>query len=122
MSGKSELELKARNAPKLNLDISSLYNNNAQTSVHTLQMPPSPINNEIVEEVTETGFNVADDKNKTPEVYFHKKSMFKISKFESLRCLLYIKNESLLITLFSDVFHVQTRKHRWGTCSPSSLS
>jgi len=55
-------------------DLSTNYGHNAQTSVQHLNLPGSP-QNEQVDEVTDTGFNVGenDPSSNTPEVYFHMK-------------------------------------------------
>ena len=60
--------------------MSANYGDNAQTSIHNLKMPPSPIANEVIEEVTETGFNVDSNEPASPEIYFYMKSKFKSSK------------------------------------------
>ena len=68
-------------------ELSANYGPNANTSIHNMNMIPDPaLQHEQIDEVTETGLNVAEMKvggippPSTPEIYFAKKSMIKSSK------------------------------------------
>ena len=83
-------------------DMSANFGDNAQTSVHHLKMPPSPIASEVIEEVTETGFNVDNTEPTSPEIYFYMKSKFKSSKCAlQIWLLFWAEKQALLLKLFS---------------------
>ena len=61
-------------------DMSANYGQNGETSAQQINLPPSPVN-EIIDEVTETGFNASETPpSSQPEIYFYMKSMIKSSK------------------------------------------